>query len=266
MNSSGPFQSLSELTVDELICVALESSDLEEPSRATAALVALHERGSREVLVAAIELCNSRELPKRILGARILGELGGPGVHRGFPDECCDTLLRLAASDENMEVVIAAVFALGHLGNRRSDEALSDFSNHPHPLVRKGVAFALNGATSQRAVKALLVLMEDPDAEIRDWATTGIGMTVLIDGPEIRAALMRRSQDKDEFTRAEALHGLVRRRDNRVVPLLAKEIEKLSERTYLFEDAAKDWLGLDSQQHFDTGELITKLRSCEAFF
>ncbi len=50
------------------------------------------------------------------------------------------------------------------------------------------------------------------------------GQTVSIDGPEIRDALLRRVNDADVFVRAEALHGLARRRDDRVVPYLVAEI------------------------------------------
>ena len=45
-----------------------------------------------------------------------------------------------------------------------------------------------------------------------------------VDRPEIRAALLRRATDSDEITRAEALHGLARRRDERVVPYLIVEL------------------------------------------
>jgi HEAT repeat protein len=256
---------LKDLSVQELLVIASSQSTGEEPTPETQALVALHERGTREVLEAAITLCGSPHHTERILGARILGELRGElrgdATHRGFPEECCDELLRLATTDKEVEVVIAAVFALGHLGNRRSDDTLAELRSHPEPLVRHGVAFALAGETSPKAVNALLELMNDPEAETRDWATTGIGMTVSIDGVEIRDALVRRLQDEDEITRAEALQGLARREDARVVPYLIHELTKETDPFYLFEDAAKTWLGIDNDQEVSVDELLNQLRS-----
>ncbi len=110
-------------------------------------------------------------------------------------------------------------------------------------------------------MQALLELMDDPYEMARDWATTSIGGTVSLDGPEIRAALLRRATDDDEITRAEALHGLARRKDERVVPYLIAELPVDRERTYLFEDAAKAFLGVDEEQKVDSAALIAALRS-----
>jgi HEAT repeat protein len=245
----------------DLIETALAEAEWEEvPLGHLLAVAVLHARGTREVLEAALILCGSPNPKRRALGARILGELGSP--ERTFPEECCDALLDLVRRDDDRRVLVKAIFAFGHLGScQRCEPDLIALRNHPDEDVRHGVAFALQGATSPSAVQALLELMDDPYEMARDWATTSIGGTVSLDGPEIRAALLRRATDDDEITRAEALHGLARRKDERVVPYLIAELPVDRERTYLFEDAAKAFLGVDEEQKVDSAALLAALRS-----
>ena len=255
-------EELRRMSIGELVAIALADLDVEKdlPTPGVFALAELHDRGSREVLEAAQVLCSAEDAKRRILGARILGELRRPGVFRSFPEECCDSLLHVLTQDKNTEVMAAALFALGHLGNRRADRIVAGFCGHPDSLVRHGVAFALAGGSSPEGIAAQLELMRDDNVMARDWATTGIGMTAEIDGPEIRAALLGRIDDDDEIVRAEAVHGLVRRRDSRcVIPLIA-ELSDPQDRDYLFEAAAKDWLGIGEEAEISCAELMTRLQ------
>ncbi|QGM47589.1 HEAT repeat domain-containing protein [Methylocystis heyeri] len=207
---------------------------------------------------ASIALTRSQDPNARWLGVMILGQLGPP--ERTFPEECCDALLEIIDREQDMDVFTAAVFAFGHLGNRRCDSALIKLRNHAEDRVRHGVAFALCGATSEAAVSALLELMNDPYEMARDWATTSIGQIVSIDGPEIRDALLQRANDADILVRAEALHGLARRRDDRVAPYLVAEISAAGEHKRLFVDAAKSYLGLDDDHDVDSERLSRLLQ------
>lgn len=249
---------LDPRSTEELIETALAEAERSDDEIVDYLAVAvLHARGTREILDAALNLCGSPNPKRRALGARILGELG---PDRTFPDECCDALLDLVRHDQDQSVLTAAVFALGHLRNPRSDPDLIALRHHANEDVRHGVASALAGATSPAAVAALLELMEDPYYMARDWATTSIGQTVVLDEPEIRTALLRRADDDDEITRAEALHGLARRHDERVLPYLIAELSIVRERAYLFADAAKAYLGIDETLEVDPNELVAALR------
>lgn len=104
---------------------AEQESDEDAPCPAE---VALQQRGNREVLEAALTLCRSLDARWRSLGACLLGELGHP--ERTFPEECCDALVALLR-DPSEEVLIAAVYALGHLGNHRCDADLLALKDHP---------------------------------------------------------------------------------------------------------------------------------------
>lgn len=60
-------------------------------------------------------------------------------------------------------------------------------------------------------------LTSDEDAEVRDWATFGLGRQVKVDGAEVRQCLSGRLDDPDEETRAEAIAGLARRHASQIV-------------------------------------------------
>lgn len=245
-------RSTAELIEIAKIEFALDAS---EPVPAT---VALQERGTREVFDAAVALCGSANPEWRAVGATILGQLGSP--HRTYPNECCGALLDLLRHDPDEGVLEAAVFALAHLGSDDAHNDLIALRNHRSATVRRGVAMGLNGTTSHEGVETLLNLMNDPSAEVRDWATTIIGETVAIDGPRVREALVRRATDEDEITRSEALHGLARRQDERVVPYLIAELRAKRERSYLFNDAAKTYLGQDEAAEIPCEELQAALQ------
>jgi HEAT repeat protein len=246
-------------STEELVDAALLEREQNSSFDACPALAALHARGNREVFDTALVLFRFPEPRRRALGAEILGQLGVP--LRAFPDECCDALLALLRREVDTTVLIATVFALGHLGNRRCEPDLISLRDHPDEDVRHGVAFALAGTTPSAAVRALLQLMDDPYAMARDWATTSIGQTVSVDGPEIRAALLRRAEDGDEITRAEALHGLARRQDERAIPDLLAELSLPREHRTLFADAAKTYLGIDEDSVIDSDTLIAALEA-----
>lgn len=257
-------RSIPELIEAQLAC---DKEDVE--SLHPNPIAVLHAMGTREVLDAALARSVSPEPAQRALAARILGELGRP--RRTFPEECCDTLLALL-QDADLDVRIAAVFALGHLGNRRADPALLDLRADPSDDIRHGVAFALNGATSAQAVAGLLELMEDANPLARDWATTAIGAMTAADSPSIREALLARAEDLDPFVRVEALHGLARRRDSRAIPFLIKELQTRDGHPDGAIDAALEMLapGQDGapkttslrRVHLDEEALIDLLREC----
>jgi HEAT repeat protein len=248
-------------STSELVEAALAEGDRDPPEGEYLAVAVLTERGTRDVLDAALALSSSPDPERRVLGARILGQLGSP--ERTFPERCCDALLDLLRHDHDRQVLITTIFAFGHLRNPRCEPDLIALRDHPDDEVRHGVAFALCGSDRPASVQALLEMMEDHSFEVRDWAATGIGGTVSLDGPEIRAALPRRATDTDEITRAEALHGLARRRDKRVVPYLIAELSAEQERMHLFVDAAKTFVGIDEDTKVDSDLVLASLQAVQ---
>lgn len=246
-------------TADLIALIADDNPGADEWSdEADKAFITLHARATRDVWEAARNLCLSTHDQHRVAGVHILGELGTPRV---FSDESCDVIVKVLQTSDELNVIRSAVFALGHLGNDRGTEALISFADHPDNTVRHGVAFALCGSTSVDVIPTLIVLMDDPYEMARDWATTTIGQTVAWDGPDIREALLNRTDDPDEITRYEALHGLTRRKDDRAIPYIIKELEKSGGRPHLFVDAAKEYLGINEDETVKPLDLLATLRT-----
>ena len=76
------------------------------------------------------------------------------------------------------------------------------------------------GHEDVQAIEALIELTRDQEAHVRDWATFALGTQVEVDTPDLRDALMERVADNDDDTRCEALVGLARRGNRRVLPAL----------------------------------------------
>lgn len=125
----------------ELIAASSAEIDDEDGTNASCHAVAVLEaRGTRDVFDAAIELSRSCDPKSRRLGVTILGQLGSPT--RTFPEECCDALLEIIRCEQDRDVLITTVFALGHLGNRRCEDTLIELRNSSDDEIRHGVAFA----------------------------------------------------------------------------------------------------------------------------
>src|SRR4029077_14951716 len=104
--------------------------------------------------------------------------------------------------------------------------------------VRYGVVFALMGHEDRQALETLAELTRDPEAHVRDWATFALGSQAEADTPELREALVSRLADEDDDTRGEALVGLARRGDWRVLTALRRELESGSVGSLAVEAAA----------------------------
>ena len=182
----------------------------------------LQRRDTPEALSRNTQLCQSSSPVKRCLGADIVGQLGVP--KRTFPKECLSILIQMLQAEKDVEVLRAILIALGHLGEDEAIEPAVRFHRHPDPRVRHGVVFALTGHEDQRAIETLVELSQDEDAEVRDWATFGLGTQINVDTPKLREALFKRLNDVDVVTRCEAIVGLARRGDHRMVPALSKEL------------------------------------------
>jgi hypothetical protein len=105
---------------------------------------------------------------------------------------------------------------------------------HPDPEIRRAAAQVLpalgqldrdNQAYRDAVVHSLITLTADEDDHVRDWACFALGTQLSdIDNVEIRAALMRRLRDSHDDTRCEAMLGLARRGDGRILPLLRERL------------------------------------------
>ena len=90
--------------------------------------------------------------------------------------------------------------------------------------MRYAVVHALSGYDENQAIGALVSLSADLDRDVRNWATFGLGSQIDSDSTTIREALLARAVDADDEIRGEALVGLARRDETRVVPAIIHEL------------------------------------------
>ncbi|MEY9863060.1 HEAT repeat protein [Catenulispora sp. GAS73] len=215
----------------------------------------LHRSTGRDAFEAVLAAAVSDEPARRLVALDALGQIGY-ATGRPYAEETLPVLIS-AAGDDDAGVVASAVTALGHVGDARALPAVLRQVGHASAEVRFAAAVALpslTGADEPGAVvaegtgaavaEALIALTRDPDPEVRDWATFGLGTQLDADGPEIREALAARLDDDYDQAAEEAVAGLARRGDPRAAAALLDQLRQLADDdsilpgTLLFELAA----------------------------
>lgn len=212
----------------ELISAALLEKDEDER---WPLISMLHFRGTPDIFEAASKLIVSNDAFERQLGVDILAQLDVP--NKAFREKTVDLLIGLLGHEANTGVLWSIGIALGHLDDPHAIEPLSKLKNHPHRDVRCGVVHGVSGHVDALAVQTLIELSTDVDADVRDWATFGLGQILSTHAEDIPAeidlhavcdALYARVTDEHNDTRNEALMGLVLWQDKRVIEPLIHEL------------------------------------------
>ncbi|GAB3039932.1 hypothetical protein GCM10027285_25680 [Oleiagrimonas citrea] len=219
-------------TTAELLTTALHAPDSDDCWDAIATLQC---RGSHEELELAERLSQSPCEEERILAADVLGQMGWG--ERTLLVPSVDILL-LLLGDTNPEVVRSAAIGLGHRNDSRAIPHLLKLKGHVDERVRYGIVHGLSGHDEAAAIAGLIELSQDKDVDVRDWATFGLGQMTELDTPEIRHALLLRLEDPDAETRGEALIGLASRGERKAMPALRKELEGEFHGSWALQSAA----------------------------
>jgi HEAT repeat protein len=234
--------------MDELFTQALAGDyDDDAPWEAVGKLRHL---GTRQIYERAAQWCTSSEPLKRARGADVLAQIGRTVEHpqNSFPEDSYLVVSQLAMHEKDPLPLSSAIHALGHIGNSHALPLMIQNCSHEDGKVRFAVACALgNFADDPRTVQALIVLMEDRDDDVRDWATFGLGVLGHTDSPEIRVALLKRANDPNPDERGEALAALANRGESQAIPPLIAELNQGVVSDPLRE-AAESFLG-ESEQH-----------------
>ncbi len=202
------------------------------------------DRDPEAALVIGERLVRSSDPDRREIGVRLVGVAGVVDDYarreRALP------LLRHALADTEVGPLSGAIVQLGHLDDVDSHDLILGQAEHADPVVRDAVATALPSVgLNERSLDALIVLMEDPDDDVRDWATFAVGSLSDFDDERVRSALLARMDDPNLDARLEAIAGLARRRDERVRPFLDAELAE-PEHSWVFDKAVQDLdLGTD---------------------
>lgn len=238
--------------IDELFAQTLTGDyDDDAPWEAVAKLRHL---GTRQVFERAAEWCVSSDPLKRARGADVLAQIGRTSEHpdNTFLEESYSVVSQVAQHEKDSLPLVAAIHALGHIGDPRALTVLIENCSHADRDVRFAVAFALGKfANDPSSVQALIALMEDPNGGVRDWATFGLGVLGDADSTEIREALLKRTTDSDSDAQGEAFVALANRKESRAIPALIAELNR-GELSDHLREAAESFLG-DSEQYAEWG-------------
>jgi len=220
-------------TAAELFLASFEGDYEDGP--AWDAVRALRRRNENEVFQLAEAYAQSGTPKHRERALDVLAQLGAgkPLAERPHFDESVSIAIA-HLEDGDPHVVRSAAWALAHLQGDKATRALIRVRKCGDAQVRLAVAVGVAGSDTPDAISTLMELMEDDDADIRNWATCGLGLACSEDGPpvrlgtldsaSIRDALRRRLTDSFSEVRSEAVWRLARRKDPIALQLLLDRI------------------------------------------
>jgi hypothetical protein len=204
---------IGKLDLDALLRGARAELAAETDSSPVPHVVELHRRGTREIFERASLACASRSPEERILGLRILRELGGPPPR--FAADAVPLLLDMLERESDPAVLQWIVSAIGyqhmsgHRGERLETEStvlasVLKCAEHDDERVRFHVAAALPGLVNEdspepEAIKVLVALSADSDADTRYYALAAlIDDFGLVGRKDVSRALEERLHDEDD--------------------------------------------------------------------
>ena len=199
------------------------------PGAAWNAVALLQRRGCAVTLAQVQVLARSANAHRRALAMDIAAQLQLPGRAgmadpAAFAPEATQALLVAGLSDPNAGVLQAAICGLAHRPSAIALPRLLALLEHPAARIRLALARTLGSYAEPEATAALMRLARDRDDDVRDWATFGIGALRDTDDEAVRALLWTNAHDPDRDVRGEAVVGLARRGDPRVVDLLKERL------------------------------------------
>ena len=195
------------------------------------ALQAVHMRGTAQTASIAKALFRSSSSRKRGLALEIVAQLFVPASasqQRYEPYATADTqaLLLGGLDDPHRDVVMSAVSGLGHRPDPEALPKLIALAIHRSSLMRWHVAIALASYADAAAVEALKRLAVDSDADVRDWASFGLGTQSDADSEDLRELFWKNAHDPDPDVSGEAVVALARRGDPRSIALLQARLDE----------------------------------------
>lgn len=217
---------MKSTAIDDLFACTLKGDYHDEAP--WGAVRALGKLGTRDVFDVAAKWCKSDDPLMRTRGVDVLAQLGKTADHpmNSFPEEAYVIVSELIQHEKDLSPLGSAISALGHLESIAAVPLIAAFRTHPSADIRLSVACSLGSfPNDDLSVENLLLLMEDSDEEVRDWATFGLGVQGDQDSPAIRDALYRNLSDASEDVREEAMVGLGKRKDQRVLSSLFSAVD-----------------------------------------
>jgi len=207
----------------ELMVSALRQGADPDPGAYRLMVQALQERVDVFLLIELEDLCVHGGPAERTLAADVLSQ--SYLEEKREIEECSRILMKLLKREVELPVLATAGRALGQLHSPTAVIPLARLRRHPAASVRFAAVHGLLYQSSALAINTLIDLSADPDRDVRNWATFGLGSVSKADSPRIREALLKRLDDVDGEIRGEAMLGLALRGEVSLIGPFLRELE-----------------------------------------
>jgi HEAT repeat protein len=196
----------------------------------------LRKRATKDIYHQAFELAKSQSDKKIIIGIDVLAQLGfDPRIRQ---QKTINLYFDLLENNQNDKVLFALFFGISHNNENLTKKQVSkliEFKDSKNNDVRYSLVSALSGIENQMALETLIELSEDKYSSIRNWATFGIGTLSEENNDRIINALWKRTKDKHQETKLEAIVGLANRNQVSVKENIIDELKNGEYGSLLFE-------------------------------
>lgn len=187
----------------------------------------LRKRGTPTFYKTCVHLVYSKNIKERLIGINILAQLSNGSTIRPYGKQIVKLFFKQLKTETKGNNIMSLLYGIGHNSEhveKRKIKQIIPFKDHPKSWVREGITSALGSLESKPSIHALIQLSKDKHDFIRDWATFGLA-NYETDNAQIRSALWERLSDKHKDTRSEAIYGLAKRKDKRILKVLKKELK-----------------------------------------
>lgn len=196
----------------------------------------LRKRANEDVYDQAFKLTKSESDKKKIIGIDVLAQLGfDPRIRQ---QKTINLFFDLLENEQSDDVLFALFFGISHNNENLTKKQVSklvEFKDSKNTDVRYSLVSALSGIANPKAIETLIELSEDKFSSIRNWATFGIGTLSEENNDRIINALWKRTKDKHQETKLEAIVGLAHRKEVAVKEQIISELKNGKYTTLLFD-------------------------------
>jgi HEAT repeat protein len=177
-----------------------------------------------QVAVEALRKISCPSLPTLIQALKNEGLLapGNAQISEQIDDFEIVQILAQELKNENWQIRLLAVWALGNIGNPKAIPALIQALQDENKQVRLIAAEALGKIGDSRAVSALIPALQDEDRDVRQAAVNALGK---IGDPQVIPFLTRALQDEDTDVCQAAAEALGKIGDPQAIPALIQAFE-----------------------------------------
>ena len=171
----------------------------------------LHWRGSHRSAERAVAWTKSTSPERIYTGLDVLAQLRWEQqeLYRDVAQEASNRCLE----SEDVDVLQSALAMRVHRQFGHTDRVF-ELARHPHDFLRQTVAWITPHKDDAAEVELLIELSRDPDSDVRDWATFGLGQIYSEhSGSDLLQAIEARFTDSDIAVRMEAFLGYGERLD-----------------------------------------------------